>query len=81
MLICGENTNPLARFALLAQGEQVHLSTYPPLWPTRDPATGGNYDLKQAILIGRAPIPSKARSSTWWPPASWMRRPGTVWAD
>ena len=51
MLICGENTNPLARFALLAQGEQVHLSTYPPLWPTRDPATGANYDLKQAILI------------------------------
>ena len=34
MLICGENTNPLARFALLAQGEQLHLSTYPPLWPT-----------------------------------------------
>ena len=51
MLICGENTNPLARFALLAQGEQVHLSTYPPMWPTRDPATGDNYDLKQAILI------------------------------
>ncbi|MCY3774860.1 MAG: carbon-nitrogen hydrolase family protein, partial [Candidatus Aminicenantes bacterium] len=51
MLICGENTNPLARFALLAQGEQIHLSTYPPMWPTRDPATGGNYDLKQAILI------------------------------
>ncbi len=51
MLICGENTNPLARFALLAQGEQIHLSTYPPLWPTRDPANGGNYDLKQAILI------------------------------
>ena len=51
MLICGENTNPLARFALLAQGEQVHLSTYPPMWPTRDPATGGNYDLKQAIRI------------------------------
>ena len=51
MLICGENTNPLARFVLLAQGEQVHLSTYPPMWPTRDPATGDNYDLKQAILI------------------------------
>ncbi len=51
MLICGENTNPLARFTLLAQGEQVHLSTYPPLWPTRDPSTGDNYDLKQAIQI------------------------------
>ena len=51
MLICGENTNPLARYTLLAQGEQVHMSTYPPVWPTHDPSTGGNYDLKQAILI------------------------------
>ena len=25
MLICGENTNPLARYALLAQGEQVQM--------------------------------------------------------
>src|SRR4051812_48022276 len=25
-LICGENTNPLARFALMSQGEQVHIS-------------------------------------------------------
>jgi len=51
MLICGENTNPLARFTLLAQGEQVHLSTYPPVWPSHDPATNENYDLKNAILI------------------------------
>jgi nitrilase len=28
-LICGENTNPLAKFALLAQGEQVHVANYP----------------------------------------------------
>jgi len=51
MLICGENTNPLARYTLLAQGEQVHLSTYPPVWPTHDPATHENYDLRNAILI------------------------------
>lgn len=51
VLICGENTNPLARFALMAQGEQVHLSTYPPVWPTRDPRGGGNYDLRNAIRI------------------------------
>jgi hypothetical protein len=25
-LACGENTNPLARYALLAQGEQVHVA-------------------------------------------------------
>jgi aliphatic nitrilase len=51
VLICGENTNPLARFALMAQGEQVHVSTYPPVWPTRDPREGGNYDLAGAIRI------------------------------
>ncbi len=51
MLICGENTNPLARFTLMAQGEQVHVSTYPPAWPTRDPKGGGNYDLGGAIRV------------------------------
>ncbi|KAH8689837.1 carbon-nitrogen hydrolase [Talaromyces proteolyticus] len=34
-LICGENTNPLARYTLMAQGEQVHISTWPAVWPTR----------------------------------------------
>lgn len=43
-LICGENTNPLARYALMAQGEQIHISTWPPIWPTRVPRAGGNYD-------------------------------------
>ncbi|TVY73584.1 Nitrilase [Lachnellula suecica] len=33
-LICGENTNPLARYSLMAQGEQVHISTWPAMWPT-----------------------------------------------
>ena len=42
-LICGENTNPLARYALLAQGEQVHLSTYPPAWPFRRGSASGAY--------------------------------------
>jgi aliphatic nitrilase len=51
MLICGENTNPLARFALMAEGEQVHISSYPPAWPTRPPDGPGNYDLAQAIRI------------------------------
>lgn len=46
-----ENTNPLTRYALLAQGEQVHMSTYPPVWPSHDPSTTENYDLRQAILI------------------------------
>lgn len=33
VLICGENTNPLARYALMAQGEQLHIATWPPAWP------------------------------------------------
>jgi aliphatic nitrilase len=43
-LICGENTNPLARYSLIAQGEQIHISSWPALWPTRRPAAGGNFD-------------------------------------
>ncbi|KAF2830920.1 carbon-nitrogen hydrolase [Ophiobolus disseminans] len=36
-LICGENTNPLARYALIAQAEQIHISSWPAIWPTRSP--------------------------------------------
>ncbi|MEO3826364.1 carbon-nitrogen hydrolase family protein [Actinomadura sp. B10D3] len=43
VLICGENTNPLARYALLAQGEQLHISTYPPAWPFRRGASPDTY--------------------------------------
>ena len=51
MLICGENTNSLARFTLLAQGEQVHMASYPPIWPSHTPEEAGNYDLRQGIMI------------------------------
>ena len=51
MLICGENTNPLARFTLMAQGEQLHISNYPPVWPTHDPTEKENYDIQNAIRI------------------------------
>src|SRR5262245_32061416 len=53
-LICGENTNPLARFALMAQAEQVHVSSFPPAWPTRPPLAGGNYDNRAANRIRTA---------------------------
>lgn len=43
-LICGENTNPLARFALMAQREEVHISCWPPIWPTRPPSDERNFD-------------------------------------
>ena len=51
MLICGENTNPLARYSLIAQGEQIHVSSYPPVWPTRPSNEPGRYDLASAIRI------------------------------
>ncbi|KAL4802706.1 carbon-nitrogen hydrolase [Aspergillus unguis] len=50
-LICGENTNPLARYTLMVQAEQIHISTWPAIWPTRVPSSsssgtgaGANYD-------------------------------------
>lgn len=51
MLICGENTNPLARFSLMAQGEQIHVSSFPPVWPANDPREKGRYDVAEAIRI------------------------------
>jgi nitrilase len=49
MLICGENGNPLARYTLMAQGEQLHIANYPSLWPN-----GGSYSLPDAIRIRAA---------------------------
>lgn len=54
VLICGENTNPLARYAMLAQGEQAHIATYPPAFPFKRPGAAGNYDLTEAIRIRSA---------------------------
>mgnify|MGYP001066391369 CR=1 FL=1 len=54
MLICGENGNPLARYSLIAQGEQIHVSTYPAMAPMRPLKETGGYDLEQAIRIRAA---------------------------
>lgn len=54
VLLCGENTNPLARYALLAQGEQVHISAWPPVFPFKRPGEGANFDIRQATLIRAA---------------------------
>ncbi len=51
MLICGENTNPLARYAMIAEGEQIHISSYPPVWPTHEPRANDAYDLASAVRI------------------------------
>lgn len=51
-LICGENNNTLARFALIAQGEQIHTASFPAVWPFRNPTAGAKvYDLKLANRI------------------------------
>lgn len=53
-LICGENTNTLARYTLLAQGERLHIATYPPSWPF-DPRPGATeYDLEDSIRLRSA---------------------------
>jgi predicted amidohydrolase len=44
-LACGENTNTLARFALLALGEQVHVANYPAF------PFNGDYDMQSAIRL------------------------------
>jgi aliphatic nitrilase len=49
VLACGENTNTLARFALLAQGELVHVANYISL-----PVAPADYDMSQAIAIRTA---------------------------
>lgn len=54
MLICGENANPLARYTLMAQGEQVHISSYPSVAPARNPDGSGGYDIQDGIRIRAA---------------------------
>ena len=64
MLICGENTNPLARYSLIAQGEQVHVSSYPPVWPTRPRTSPAAMISRPRSEFAPARIRSKARCST-----------------
>jgi nitrilase len=45
-LACGENTNTLARFSLLAQGELVHVASYISL-----PVAPADYDMAEAIKL------------------------------
>ncbi|MGH3383114.1 MAG: carbon-nitrogen hydrolase family protein [Nocardioidaceae bacterium] len=53
-LICGENTNTLARYTLLAQGERLHVATYPPSWPFDRRQDHPDYDLEDSIRIRSA---------------------------
>jgi nitrilase len=53
-LICGENTNTLARYSLLAQGERLHIATYPPAWPFDQRQGLPEYDLEDSIRLRSA---------------------------
>ncbi|MYS79247.1 carbon-nitrogen hydrolase family protein [Embleya scabrispora] len=48
-LACGENTNTLARFTLLAQGELIHTANYISL-----PVAPADYDMAEAIAVRTA---------------------------
>jgi aliphatic nitrilase len=48
-LACGENTKTLARFALLAQGENIHTANYISL-----PTAPADYDMVEAIKVRAA---------------------------
>lgn len=53
-LICGENTNTLAKYTLLAQGERLHIATYPPAWPFDQRTDAPEYDLAESIRLRSA---------------------------
>jgi aliphatic nitrilase len=46
MLICAENCNGLARHAMMAQGEQVHIASYPHGW-----FNGAGFVMADAVRI------------------------------
>ena len=81
MLICGENTNPLARYSLIAQGEQVHISSYPPVWPTRPANEPGHMTLLPRSASAPVRILSKARFSMSFPPDSSIRPRARPYVD
>lgn len=60
-LICGENTNPLARYAMMAQGDQVHVASFPPAWPTK---RKGGYQNRTANAVRSAAHSFEAKCFT-----------------
>ncbi|MCC7486911.1 MAG: carbon-nitrogen hydrolase family protein [Burkholderiales bacterium] len=64
MLICGENTNPLARYALMAQGEQVHIASYPSVTLARSADGEGAFNLNAGIRIRAACHSFEAKAFT-----------------
>lgn len=60
-LICGENTNPLARYSLMAQEEHIHIACFPPAWPTK---RRGGYNNKSANAVRAAAHSFEAKCFT-----------------
>lgn len=65
-LICGENTNPLARYAMISQGEDIHISSWPAIWPTRMVTS----DSSQSTSAEAPTIDGSTKSSESHPPKS-----------
>ena len=63
-LICGENNNPLARYSLMAQGEEIHCACYPAVWPFRNPLNSPAYDLRDSIRFRAASYSFEAKTFT-----------------
>jgi nitrilase len=63
-LICGENNNPLSRYSLMVQGEQIHTASYPPVWPFGNPLCAKPYDLADAIRVRAAAHSFEAKAFT-----------------
>ncbi|MBY0381169.1 MAG: carbon-nitrogen hydrolase family protein [Xanthobacteraceae bacterium] len=63
-LICGENNNPLARYSLMAQGEEIHCACYPAVWPFRNPLNSPAYDLRDSIRFRTASYSFEAKAFT-----------------
>lgn len=53
-LICGENNNPLSRYVMMGEGEEIHCACYPAIWPYKNPLTQPPYDLRDAIRFRAA---------------------------
>jgi predicted amidohydrolase len=76
VLICGENTNPLARFALIALMARASRFMSRATRRSGRPARQGpaTTTWRRPSVSGPARMPSKPRSSTWSPRLAWTKR-------
>ncbi|GAB7341245.1 hypothetical protein MBLNU457_7522t1 [Dothideomycetes sp. NU457] len=61
-LICGENTNPLARYAVASQGIHLHISTWPAIWPTRLPPQTAQDTTSPSSVTNNGQPPAQGRN-------------------